>query len=307
MITIVILGILCCLSLLFGFICFIKLLDIKRQLKYIIESLKDIQSGNSKQKILAADNELTADISYKLNEIIYDYEEELSKFKALDETNRQLMTNLSHDVRTPLTTLIGYLDAIYKGVVTQNDYEEYLKVARQKAHDLKEYIDILFDWFRLNSSELSLAIEKTELAEFTRNILKDWIPIFEEKSLDCEIDIPEEPFFAKVDLDCYNRIINNLVQNVMSHSKATQIKIKMSKKETDIEISIEDNGRGIEKSDLQHIFERLYKCDKGRSNKGSGLGLAIVWQLVEKMEGRITVQSEPNQYTIFSICFCASN
>lgn len=81
----------------------------------------------------------------------------------------------------------------------------------------------------------------------------------------------------------------------------------MSKKEAEIRIRIEDNGIGIEKPDLQHIFERLYKCDKGRSNKGSGLGLSIVLQMVEKKDGKITVQSEPNQYTVFTICFPARN
>lgn len=93
---------------------------------------------------------------------------------------------------------------------------------------------------------------------------RDWIPIFEEKHLDYEIEIPGKPLFAKVDLDGYARIINNLVQNVITHSQATQIKINMAKKETEIEISTADNGVRIDKYDLQHIFERLYKCDKGR-------------------------------------------
>jgi len=303
----VILGILFCFALLFGVTCFIKLISVKQQLKDMTDAMSDIQSGNGSRKILAAGNELTADLSYKMNEIVYDYEEQLSQLRAADETNRQLMTSLSHDVRTPLTTLIGYLDAIHRGVVAPKDQEDYLEIARRKAHDLKEYIDILFDWFKLNSSEFSLSIEQTELAELTRNILKDWIPIFEEKHLDYEIEIPEKPLLAKVDLDGYTRIINNLVQNVMSHSQATQIKIKISKKEAEIRIRIEDNGIGIEKPDLQHIFERLYKCDKGRSNKGSGLGLSIVRQMVEKMDGKITVQSEPNQYTVFTICFPARN
>lgn len=301
------LGVLLCMALLFGVTCFIKLIYVKRQLKDMCDAMSDIQAGNGRRKILAAGNELTADLSYKMNEIVYDYEEKLSQLRAMDETNRQLMTSLSHDVRTPLTTLIGYLDAIHKGVVIPKEREDYLEIARRKAHDLKEYIDILFDWFKLNSSEFTLSIEQTELAELTRNILKDWIPIFEEKHLDCEIEIPEKPLFVRVDLDGYTRIINNLVQNVMSHSQATQIKIKMSKKDAEVIINIEDNGIGIEKTEVKHIFERLYKCDKGRSNKGSGLGLSIVRQMVEKMEGKIMVSSEPNQYTLFSVCFPERN
>lgn len=301
MIFYVTLGILFCLALLFGIVFLTKLIGVKRQLQDITDALNDIQAGNGNRKILAPNNELTAELSYKINEIVYRYEEQLSQLRAADETNRQLMTSLSHDVRTPLTTLIGYLDAVHKGAVVEKEREDYLEVARRKAHDLKDYIDILFDWFKLNSSEFALSIEQVELAEQTRNILKDWIPIFEENHLIYEIDIPQRPLFAKVDLDGYARIINNLVQNVINHSQATQIKIVMAEKEKEIEIRIADNGIGIEKADLQNIFERLYKCDKGRSDKGSGLGLSIVRQIVGKMNGRITVQSEPNQYTVFTV------
>ena len=75
------------------------------------------------------------------------------------------MTSLSHDVRTPLTTLIGYLDAAHKGLVTGKDRDDYIETARRKAHDLKEYIDVLFDWFKLNSNEFALEIQSVEAAE----------------------------------------------------------------------------------------------------------------------------------------------
>lgn len=297
------LGIFFFLSLLFDMICMGKLLGVKRQLQNMTDALNDMEAGNGNRRILAVDNELTADFSYKINEIVTRYEERISELRAADETNRQLMTSLSHDVRTPLTTLIGYLEAVHRGVATGKEREDYLKIVRRKAHDLKDYIDLLFDWFKLNSGEFSLSIERVELAELTRNILKDWIPIFEENHLNYEIEIPERALLAKVDLDGYARILNNLVQNVIAHSRATQIKIEMVQNEKEIEIHIADNGIGIEKADLPHIFKRLYKCDKGRSDKGSRLGLSIVGQMAEKMEGRINVRSEPNQYTVFTVCF----
>ena len=101
-------------------------------------------------------------------------------------------------------------------------------------------------------------------------------------------------------LDC---IVNNLIQNVITHSHADKIKIALSKKENNMELLLADNGVGIEKEDLKHIFERLYKCDKGRSEKGSGLGLSIVHQLVEKMGGSITVESFPGKGTEFVLSF----
>ena len=128
------------------------------------------------------------------------------------------------------------------------------------------------------------------------------IPIFEDKQVEYDIDIPEQPVRVRLDMDSYMRIVNNLIQNVIAHSHADKIKIVLSKKENNMELLLADNGVGIEKEDLKHIFERLYKCDKGRSEKGSGLGLSIVHQLVEKMGGSITVESLPGKGTECRSC-----
>ena len=213
------------------------------------------------------------------------------------------MTSLSHDVRTPLTTLIGYLDAAHKGIVTGTERDNYIETARHKAHDLKEYIDVLFDWFKLNSNEFAMKIDTVEAAELTRDILIDWIPIFEDKQIEYSIDIPDQPFRVMLDPDGYMRILNNLIQNVVTHSRADKIELTLSKQNENIKILLADNGIGIEKEDLEHIFERLYKCDKGRSEKGSGLGLSIVHQLVDKMNGTITAESSQGNGTIFTLLF----
>lgn len=282
--------------------CFI-LRRVKKQIMEMTEALHDVKEGNGNRRILSAANELVAPLAYEMNEIIVSYENRLSKVRQAEETNRQLMTSLSHDVRTPLTTLIGYLDAAHKGIVIGKDRDEYIETARRKAHDLKEYIDVLFDWFKLNSNEFAMDINIVEAAELTRNILIDWIPIFEDKQIDYNIDIPEQPFRVKLDTDGYMRILNNLIQNVISHSHADKIEIILSKQEKNMQIRLADNGIGIEKEDLKHIFERLYKCDKGRSEKGSGLGLSIAHQLVEKMNGTITVNSIQGKGTEFTLLF----
>ena len=280
---------------------------VKRQISEMTDALADIKNGNGNRRILSADNELVAPIAYEINEIVVSYESRLSTVRQTEETNRQLMTSLSHDVRTPLTTLIGYLDAAHKGIVTGKDRDDYIETARRKAHDLKEYIDVLFDWFKLNSNEFAMDINIVEAAELTRNILIDWIPIFEDKQIDYNIDIPEQPFRVKLDTDGYMRILNNLIQNVISHSHADKIEIILSKQEKNMQIRLADNGIGIEKEDLKHIFERLYKCDKGRSEKGSGLGLSITHQLVEKMNGTITANSIQGKGTEFTLLFPLAN
>ena len=285
------------------FICGFVIRRVKAQINGMLDSLEDIKAGNGNRRILSATDELTASIAYEVNDIVSSYEKELSSFRQAEEVNKQLMTSLSHDVRTPLTTLIGYLDAAHKGIVTGKDKDEYVEIARRKAHDLKEYIDVLFDWFKLNSDEFVLSIDPVEAVDLTRNILIDWIPIFEDKQIDYSIDIPEQPFRVRLDPDAYMRVLNNLIQNVIVHSHADKIQISLSKQDGNMKIVVADNGVGIEKDDLKHIFERLYKCDKGRSEKGSGLGLSIVHQLVKKMNGTITAESTPGNGTMFALYF----
>ena len=276
---------------------------VKKQISEISDALEDIKNGNGNRRILAETHELVAPLAYAINDIILSYEKRLSAYHQTDETNRQLMTSLSHDIRTPLTTLIGYLDAAHKGIVDGKERDDYIETARRKAHDLKEYIDVLFDWFRLGSNEFSMNIAEIDLTELTRNILIDWIPIFEDTQVDFTIDIPEQPFRVQIDPDGYMRILNNLIQNVISHSHADKIEIALSEQNRNIKILLSDNGIGIDKEDLKHIFDRLYKCDKGRSEKGSGLGLSIVHELVEKLNGTIVVDSTPGKGTIFTLFF----
>lgn len=276
---------------------------VKKQILEMAEILEDVKNGNGNRRILAAAHELTAPLAYVINEIILSYEDRLSVYHRTEETNRQLMTSLSHDVRTPLTTLIGYLDAAHKGIVEGKERDSYIETARQKAHDLKEYIDVLFDWFKLGSDEFSMNIAILDLTELTRKILIDWIPVLENEQIDLAADIPERPFWVSLDPDGYMRILNNLMQNVISHSHAKNIEISLSGQGRGVKICLADDGVGIDREDLKHIFERLYKCDEGRSEKGSGLGLSIAHRLTEKMGGMITADSVPGNGTVFTLVF----
>jgi len=275
----------------------------KKKIRIILESLIDIKHGNGNRRILVEPYDSFAPLIYEINEIVQAYEEKLASVEQAKEENKQLMTSLSHDIRTPLTTLIGYLDAVYKERIIGEEQKEYIEIAYRKACDLKEYIDILFDWFKLNSNEFSIQMQKVEVAELTRNILVDWIPIVEEKKLAYSFEIPDRPFWVKMDSDCYRRIVNNLIQNIIIHSKATSFALDLKCSGNFVTIVIKDNGIGISEEDLKHIFERLYKCDKGRLNNGSGLGLSIVQQLVIKMAGEINVESRVEHGSSFILKF----
>jgi len=271
----------------------------RRQVKEVAEALSDVKNGNGNRRVLADPSQLLSPLVYEVNDIIRTYEDRIAAFQQTEETNKQLMTSLSHDVRTPLTTLIGYLDAVHKGVVVGEEREEYIETARRKAYDLKGYIDVLFDWFKLNSNEFAMTIQRTEAAELTRNILIDWIPLLEDQNIEYSIEIPEQAVIVDLDPDSYMRIINNLLQNVITHSQADAVTVFLEKQEDTMQLSVADNGVGIGKEDLKQIFSRLFKCDKGRSEKGSGLGLSIAYQLAEKMGGKLTAESSPGQGATF--------
>lgn len=120
-------------------ICVLIIRRVKSRLKEMLDALEDIRTGNGNRRILSAADELTAPIAYEINEIVSSYEKKLSAFRRTDEANRQLMTSLSHDVRTPLTTLIGYLDAAHRGLVTggEKDGKPALHAAALRAYRTK--------------------------------------------------------------------------------------------------------------------------------------------------------------------------
>ena len=271
----------------------------RRQIKELSEALSDVRNGNGNRRVLADPSQLLAPLFYEINDIIRSYEDRISAFQQAEETNKQLMTSLSHDLRTPLTTLIGYLDAVHKGIVSGTEREEYIEISRRKAYELKDYIDVLFDWFKLNSDEFAIEIQRTEAAELTRNIMIDWIPLLEDRGMKYSIEIPEQELIVDLDPESYMRIINNLLQNVITHSQADTVTVLLEKQEGSMRLSVADNGVGIGKEDLKQIFSRLYKCDKSRSEKGSGLGLSIAYQLAEKMGGKIAAKSSLGEGAAF--------
>ena len=312
------------ISLLLNIVLCSKVISINKKISESIEVLYDIKKGNGNRKTLSKDNDNFSEIIYKINEIVYLYEEKLSEFRKKENANNQLLTSLSHDIRTPLTSIIGYTDAIKKELLkdglnykydlqnviennntleNNNVIENYIDIVREKSYSLKEYLDNVFDWFKLNSNEFYLDLKDTEITELSRNIIKSWIVIFEEKDIDFDIEIEEKEIICNLDQNAYARVINNIIQNAVEHSKTKKIQISIKEKSNKISIIIKDFGVGIEPDDLEHIFDRLYKCDKARNKVGSGLGLYITKELVEKMNGCIDVKSEVGEGTEFEIIF----
>jgi signal transduction histidine kinase len=211
------------------------------------------------------------------------------------------MTSLSHDVKTPLASLVGYLEAIENGLVTGQEKDEYIHVASDKAHHLKDFVTALFEWVKLDAKEQIFHFELFDINELSRNMIADWIPILESAGLNYDIEIPETEYSIRVDPNAYTRIFNNLLQNIMAHSEADHVTLRIAEDIQQVKIMVTDNGKGISPDDLPHVFERLYQCDHSRSAIGNGLGLSIAKELVSAHKGKITAASTPGTGTTFTI------
>lgn len=289
------------LVIIFGLI--YKLYHINKQICFIKDVLVDIKEGNLNRRILVQENDTTKQICYDINQIAINSQSQLIHQKQSEQAYKRLMTSLSHDVKTPLSSLVGYLEAVENQIVTGQEKDEYIHVAYEKAHHLKHFVENLFEWVKLDSGEQVFHFQILDLNELSRNIIADWILILENSHFEYDIDIPEEEYQVRIDINAYTRIINNLLQNIIVHSDGNKMMFRILEDQQRIKVIIRDNGKGIASDKLPHIFERLYQCDKSRSTKGNGLGLAITRELVNAHKGTITANSTLNHGTEFIISF----
>lgn len=280
-----------------------KLRRVREQLSIIEETLEDIKSGNSNRRVLARKSDMTKRICFAINEIAVKNQSQLIKQNQSEQAYKRLMTSLSHDVKTPLASLVGYLEAIENGFVTGEEKESYIRVAVEKAYHLKNFVETLFEWVKLDAKEQVFHFELCDFNELTRNIVAEWVPSLEYRHFEYDFDIPEEEYFLRIDSHAYTRILNNLFQNALMHSGGNKLTLQLSENEQQVKIIISDNGKGIPPSDVPHIFERMYQCDHSRSAGGNGLGLSIAAELVSAHNGKISADSKPDIGTIFTILF----
>ena len=219
--------------------------------------------------------------------------------KVLSENaSRELVSNISHDLKTPLTAIRGYVEGILDGVASSpQKVRDYLTTIYNKTNDMTKLIDELLYYSRVSGNEFSYNFEKTNVKEFFDDYVKD---------LYLELDTIKINFSysANVDADTVididreqiKRALNNIVANAVKYMDKEDPEIHFRVKETmdAINIRISDNGRGIDEKDLPHIFERFYRSDASRNTKlgGSGIGLSIVKKVIENHEGSVVAISK---------------
>ncbi len=277
---------------------FLYLLHIRKQLAGWLEFLKSLPKAPMRNSFVKG-NRLLAEINFELNAILAKSRGQFVKLQQAENANHQLLTDLSHDVRTPLASLTGYLESLDSQCA--KNQEEYIHVAYRKALDLKELTDMLFEWFKLASDEQRYMMETYDINELTREVIIEHVPLLEKKQISVSTDIPEDKWFVSLDKMAYTRIIGNLFSNAIKHGKCSLIEIVVKRQEEGVSVFVSNNGFAIPEKELPFLFERLYKCDFSRSESGNGLGLAIVRELVTAMSGDITVKSIPGGKTTFCI------
>ncbi len=280
----------------------IYLYSLKKSIYIILNQTKSLNQNNFK-KIFVKNNSLLSQLALEINKIEERHKTSEVESKRIESANKELLTSLSHDVRTPLTSLLGYLDALNDNILNEDENIHYINISRKKAYDLKQLVDKLFDWFKIDSSEMKLQPSVNDICELTRNILIDWLPILEASNIEYVFDIPDYDITTLIDSQAYMRIVNNIIQNSIEHSFCKKINICISSKQDIINLQISDNGVGLDEKQLNHIFDRLYKADSSRTKQSSGLGLCIAKQLTELMGGNISADSTLGKDLIFEITF----
>ncbi len=285
-------------------ICFsliIYILIYRSKLKELIYVLKSVEKNN-KNKLFVSESGLFSKVGLATNELIRFYHTKLIDQKRTEQANKELMTSLSHDVRTPLTSLLGYLDALDSDILGEDEKIKYIRTSRKKAYDLKVLVDNLFEWFKIGSREIQFSPEVKDINELLRENIIEWGPVFEKNKISLVVDISNDEYNVNLDENAFNRLISNLLQNALQYG-GNYIELKTQKSNSYVEIFLKDNGEGIEEENLKFMFDRLYKCDKSRSNRGSGLGLSIVKEFIEMHNGKIDVKSKYGFGTEFILYF----
>lgn len=267
-------------------------------------ALKRAGSGNVNTRLLANDEPFINEVIFAINELI----EQLDKIRVQtiksEAARKSLLSNISHDIRTPLTSIIGYVDALSDEIAaSREEKQEYVGIISRKATALKQLIDEIFHLAKLDADEVPLQPEKLDLAEMAREAVIAFLPELKQADMKLTASIPEERCLVTADRLSLQRIMNNMIKNAVQHGREGQaLGIELTEHAGSYHLTIWDKGQGIPEDELAKVFERMYRTERSRNPMygGSGLGLAIAKALVEKNGGKIWAESEPGQRTSFT-------
>lgn len=218
-----------------------------------------------------------------------------------EKEKNDLITNVAHDLRTPLTTIVGYLELIKNNQqLTKEQIQKYSTVAYEKSKRLQSMMDDLFEFTSLDQTNVKVHMHTVNISELVMQIVDEFYPVFQEHDLKPYIDISQANLYIYGDGQLLARVFDNLLSNAVKYGEDhNKIKIEVLNDDQMVTVKIRNYGNPIAKEDLPYIFDKFYRSDSSRSSStgGTGLGLAIAKNIIQIHNGRIFVTSHKNKTT----------
>ena len=273
----------------------------RAKLKEITEKLSEILEQDTDEQIMVfTDDKVLMELCGQMNLLLLDRQKIKADFRKQEIASKKMLSNISHDIKTPLTVILGYLE-----IMRLRDCEDVtLQKVEAKAKQVMELIDQFFTLAKLEAGDKKIEMVKINISELCRETVLGYYDILMQKDYAVDIIIPEQQIFAQGDMESINRILNNLLSNAIRYGSDGKYIGLFVREDLDfVYIDVVDKGKGIEKQFAASVFERLYTMEdsRNRSIQGNGLGLTIARNLARQMGGDLLLQSEPGVRTVFTV------
>lgn len=292
----------------------------QKRLRELHQKLKEILDTDSGERVMVfTDNRELMELAAQINRLLEEKAKTEADFRRSEISSRKMLSNISHDLKTPLTVIRGYLEimrtrgeAALEGqadlqVAAETEGQanlQMLEKAEQKAQSLMELIDSFFSLAKIEAGDTEVALSRVDVCEICRESVLDFYEILTGADFQVEIGLPETPVYAQGNREALQRILSNLISNVIRYgSEGKYLGVSLRTDERAVYIDVTDKGKGIESAFAQSVFERLFTMEDSRSRsvQGNGLGLTIAKKLAEKMGGDLTLESVPHVRTVFTV------
>lgn len=278
--------------------------ELEREINYITDRLASLSiTFDNGFVLIPTDNDSIKKLGAVLNTLLQDFYCKKSEFEQSKQAMAQVLTNISHDIRTPLTVLKGNSEMLSNITndpsMPENVHAMADKIDR-KADDLISTINDYFTMSKIASGDLPIKLKKENVSRLCQDTILDYYDLLEQKQFEVDIQIPDPPIFAYIDNEALQRILKNLIDNAIRHGgDGKYLSLRLTTSNGNSIIEIEDHGNGMSPQQQKQIFARNYTT--ARKSSGSGLGLAISKRLAEQIGAELEVYSIQNERTTFPI------
>jgi signal transduction histidine kinase len=276
-----------------------------RHLNYLIQVVRRFQQGDLQARIPVKSGDELSQLSLAFNEMAETLSSNMAHTENIEKSKRELIANVSHDLRTPLTIIHGYVETLLmkENLIDINDRKQYLQTILQGTENLKKLVNELFELSQLESHQRQLNKEPFFINELISDIVQNYQLVAERKGVKLETIVNKKLLPVYADIGLMERVLQNLIDNAIKFTgEGGWVKIELQPDEKQIEVKVIDTGIGIPKEEQPFIFDRYWKMNRGHITRqqGSGLGLAIVKRILELHGTSIRVESQVNMGTTFS-------